>query len=380
MTSPHGEEIRRITLYGIRLPLIHPFRTSFGVEREKYTYLVVIETRSGEQGYGECVAGKEPRYSYESVDIAAEVVDRYIIPSIDSTASTPQDFMERVGWIKGHNMAKASLEMALWDLNARLAGKPLYRYIGGVRRYGEVGVSIGIQSGVEQLLRRIASFLEEGYRRIKVKIEKGLEHEILGAVRREYPDIPLTADANGDYMPSDQALLTGLDRYRLLYLEQPYPWWSIRGHAELARSMETPICLDETVTNRYVAIEAMDIGAAEVINIKPGRVGGLSESIAIHDEAMERGVPVWIGGMLETGVGRGFNVALTTLPNVRYPSDVSASKRYYERDVVDKPWEVDSQGRIWVPEEPGIGVEIDWDYLEKITIWKRVYRLGWGRA
>jgi len=150
------------------------------VEREKYTYLVVIETRSGEQGYGECVAGKEPRYSYESVDIAAEVVDRYIIPSIDSTASTPQDFMERVGWIKGHNMAKASLEMALWDLNARLAGKPLYRYIGGVRRYGEVGVSIGIQSGVEQLLRRIASFLEEGYRRIKVKIEKGLEHEILG--------------------------------------------------------------------------------------------------------------------------------------------------------------------------------------------------------
>lgn len=376
MTSRHGEELRRITLYGIRLPLIHPFRTSFGVEREKYTYIAVVETRSGEHGYGECVAGYQPRYSYESIDIAAHVLDRYIIPSIDSSVTTPEAFMERVGWIKGHNMAKASIEMALWDLNAKLEGKPLYRYIGGVRRYGEVGVSIGIQGDTDQLLRRIASFLEQGYRRIKVKIEKGLEHEILRAIRREYPDIALTADANGDYMPGDKELLTGLDRYGLLYLEQPYPWWSLRGHAELAQAMETPICLDETITNRYVAQEAMDLGAAEVINIKPGRVGGLLESLAIHDEAMERGVPVWIGGMLETGVGRGFNVALTTLPNVKYPSDVSASNRYYEKDIVVEPWEVDSQGRIWAPEKPGIGVEIDWEYLEKITVWRKEYRLG----
>ncbi len=376
MTSRHGEELKKITLYGIRLPLVHPFRTSFGVEREKYTYIVVVETRSGEHGYGECVAGQQPRYSYESIDIATLVLDKYIIPSIDSTVTNPEIFMERGGWIKGHNMAKASIEMALWDLNARLEGEPLYRYIGGVRRYGEVGVSIGIQGDTDQLLRRIASFLDQGYRRIKVKIEKGLEHEILSAIRREYPDIALTADANGDYMPSDKELLTGLDRYGLLYLEQPYPWWSLKGHAELAQAMETPICLDETITSREVAEEAMDLGAAEVINIKPGRVGGLLESLAIHDEAMERGVPVWIGGMLETGVGRGFNVALTTLRNVKYPSDVSASNRYYEKDIVEEPWEVDSQGRIWAPEKPGIGVEIDWEYLEKITVWRKEYRLG----
>ncbi len=375
MTSQHGEEIKRITIHRISLPLAHPFQTSFGRETTKHTYIVEIETKSGEVGYGETVAGAFPGYSYETVDIDVKILEDFIIPSLDSSVSTPEEFLRRVSWIKGYNMAKASIEMALWDLNAKLEGKPLYKFIGGVRDRVSCGVSIGIQTSTAKLIKRIEAFLEEGYQRIKVKIKRGLEKEILSAIRKEFPDILLTADANGDYLGKDIEILVELDKYNLLYLEQPFPYWSLILHAKLAEKMDTKICLDETITNRYTAEEAIAIGAAEVINIKPGRVGGFVESLAIHNLSSENNVPVWIGGMLETGIGRGFNVALATLPNVKYPSDISASRRYFKKDIVTEPWEINRRGEMEVRKEPGIGVEIDWPYLESIRMWRKEYRL-----
>ncbi len=375
MTAEHGEELKRIVIHRISLPLKHPFRTSFGVEDTKHTYIVEVETRSGEVGYGECVAGAFPGYSYETIDVDLQILDKYIIPSMEPDTTDPAKFVKSVDWINGYNMAKASIEMALWDLNARLAGEPLYKFIGGVRTKVSAGVSMGIQKNINTLLKRIEKFLERGYQRIKVKIKRGLEHDILESVRREYPDIKLSADANGDYLKEDIPRLLELDRYQLMYLEQPFPYWSITTHAELAEKMETKICLDETIINRYTASEAIKIGAAEIINIKPGRVGGFSESIAIHNISERHDVPVWIGGMLETGVGRGFNVSIATLPNVRLPSDISASDRYFKRDVVTEPWSIDNSGWIHVRNKPGIGVEIDWPYLEKIRLWRKVYSL-----
>lgn len=376
MISLPGEEIDRISLIRIELPYREYFETSFGREYEKHTYLVIVEA-SGEEGYAETAAGQYPKYSYESADIDAYVIDKYIIPSIRNGLSTdPNEFMEKVGWIKGYNMAKASIEMALWDLTAKLQSKPLYKLIGGVREYANVGVSIGLQKDIETLLSKISSYLEEGYQRIKIKISRGRDIELVKAVRREYPDILLTVDANGDYRAEDLEHLKKLDGYNLLYIEQPFPYWDLYLHSRLQSMIETKVCLDESVYNSELAKEAIEMEACKVINIKPGRVGGISESIAIHNIAMEKGVGTWIGGMLETGVGRGFNVALATLPNIVYPSDISASKRYFERDIVTEPWEIDDKGRMWVRKDSGIGVEIDWEYLEKHTVWRKKYKIG----
>ncbi len=376
MTNLPGEEIDKITLIRIKLPYREYFETSFGREYEKHTYLVIVEA-GGEEGYAETAAGQYPRYSYESADIDAFVVENYIIPSIeDGLPTDPMKFMEKVSWIKGFNMAKASIEMALWDLTAKLLSKPLYKLIGGVREYANVGVSIGLQKDVDTLLSKIASYLEEGYQRIKIKISKGRDIELVEAVRREYPDILLTVDANGDYRSEDIEHLTKLDGYNLLYIEQPFPYWDLYLHSRLQSMLDTKVCLDESVYNSDLAKEAIEMGAGKVINIKPGRVGGIGESIAIHNISMENGVGTWIGGMLETGVGRGFNVALATLPNIIYPSDISASKRYFDRDIVTEPWEIDDKGRMWVRKDSGIGVEIDWEYLEKLTVWRKEYKIG----
>ncbi|HIE37034.1 TPA: o-succinylbenzoate synthase [Candidatus Geothermarchaeota archaeon] len=376
MIEQPGNYVSKIVLIRIALPYREYFETSFGREYEKHTYIVIVEA-NGVEGYAETAAGIYPRYSYESVDIDAYVIDKYIIPSIEKGISTnPNEYIEKVRWIKGYNMAKASIEMALWDLTSKLMGKPLYKVIGGKRKYANVGVSIGLQKDIDTLLSKIATYLEEGYQRIKIKISRGRDIELVEAVRREYPDIPLTVDANGDYGYKDLEYLKKLDEFDLLYIEQPFPYWDLYLHSKLQSIIETKICLDESIYNSYLAREAIDIGAAKVINIKPGRVGGIKESIEIHNISMDKGIGTWIGGMLETGIGRGFNVSLATLPNIIYPSDISASTRYFNRDIVTQPWEIDSKGRMWVREEEGIGVEIDWGYLDKIVIWKKEYRIG----
>jgi len=376
MTSLPGEEVDKITLIRIKLPYREYFETSFGREYEKHTYLIIVEA-GGDEGYSETAAGHYPKYSYESADIDAFIVEKYIIPSIEEGLSTdPREFMDKVSWIKGYNMAKASIEMALWDLTAKLMGKPLYKLIGGVREYANVGVSIGLQKDIDTLLSKISSYLEEGYQRIKIKISRGRDIELVKAVRNEFPDILLTVDANGDYRAEDLEHLKKLDGYNLLYIEQPFPYWDLYLHSKLQSMLETKICLDESVYNSDLAKEAIEMGAGKVINIKPGRVGGISESIAIHDISRDYGVGTWIGGMLETGIGRGFNVALATLPNIIYPSDISASKRYFNREIVTEPWEIDDKGRMWVRKGSGIGVEVDWKYIEKLTVWKKEYKIG----
>lgn len=271
-------------------------------------------------------------------------------------------------------MAKATVEMALWDLYAKKMGSPLYKIIGGIRNYAVVGVSIGIQKDIDTLINKIGSYLDQGYGRIKIKVKPGWDINVLDAVRQNYPDIKLTVDANAAFdLNKHLDILVKMDRYNLLYIEQPLKYDDLVGHSILQSNLETDICLDESLKDSHKAWEAVSIMAGRVFNIKPGRVGGITESKKIHDIGAKHGVPVWIGGMLETGIGRSFLVTLATLPNVKYPSDISASSRYYEKDIITEPFELNKGSRLYAREDDGIGVELDWDYLEKITINKKVY-------
>ncbi len=366
-------ELRRITLYEVWMPLKQYFETSFGATVERPGILVRLEERGGEEGWGEIVAGEGPWYSCETYVTAWHVVEDYIIPLIRKKELTPARYSSIVSRIRGHNMAKAGLEEALWDLEARLRGIPLYRHIGGIREAIESGVSIGIKSSVEELLKTISVRLGEGYRRIKIKIKPGWDIGVVEKVREEYPDIPLQVDANAAYTLSDALHLKRLDEYNLLMIEQPLSHDDLVDHAELARLLRTPICLDESIKNPDDARRAYRLDSAWIINIKPGRVGGIGPSKAIHDFWSSMGRPVWIGGMLETGVGRGHLVALATLPGVKYPNDISASSRYYEEDIVEPPWILEKNGTIRAPQKPGIGVEVLLDRVEKYARRTKTY-------
>ncbi len=368
-------ELRRITLYEVWMPLKQAFETSFGATVERPGILVEAEERGGEAGWGEIVAGEGPWYSYETYKTAWHVVEDYIVPMIRGVDLDHERYTQMVSRIRGHNMAKAGLEEALWDLEARLKGLPLYKLLGGVRNRIESGVSIGIKPSIDELLRTIALRLDEGYRRIKVKIKPGWDIDVVKRIREEYPDIPLQVDANAAYRLSDALHLKKLDQYDLLMIEQPLSYDDLVDHADLARILKTPICLDESIKSPDDARRAYRLDSAWVINIKPGRVGGLGPSKAIHDFWLSVGRPVWIGGMLETGVGRGHLVALATLPGVKYPNDISASSRYYEEDIVEPPWILEPDGVIKAPEKPGIGVEVRRDLVEKYARRIREYRL-----
>ena len=368
--------LRRVTLYEVWVRLREGFETSFGRTLERPAVLVRVEERGGEEGWAEVVAGEGPWYSCETYETAVHVIRDYIarlLPAEVEARGVP-GLLSR---IRGHEMAKAGVEMALWDLEARLAGKPLWRLIGGVRSRILSGVSIGIQPSIEELVRVVGGYVERGYRRVKVKIKPGWDVEPLRALRREYPDIPLQADANAAYTLADALHLKKLDELGLLMLEQPLHWRDLVDHAELARILETPICLDESIRDAEDARKAYKLGAAWTINIKPGRVGGILESLRIHDLWYGSfGRPVWIGGMLETGVGRGHLVALATLPGVKYPNDISASDRYYEEDIVEPPWTLNRDGTITAPEKPGIGVEVLVDKIEGMA--RRILHLKPG--
>jgi O-succinylbenzoate synthase len=376
--SKEGLELglKSMELYEVWMPLKEDFETSFGKKKLRPAILVRITDSSGEEGWGEVVAGEGPWYSYETVGTAWEILTRYI-PKFIPDEADPYEFTARASRIRGHNMAKAGVDEALWDLKAKLESVPLYQIIGGSRRPVKVGVSIGIKPNVDELLKTIGYYLEKGYGRIKLKVKPGWDINVVDIVRREYPDIPLQVDANAAYKLSDWPHLKKFDSYNLLMVEQPLHYDDLLDHATLAKILSTPICLDESIKTPLHARWALQLGSAEIINIKPGRVGGITSSLEIHELWYKRASrPVWIGGMLETGVGRAVLVALATLPGVKFPSDISASDRYYSEDIITEPWKLEKDSTLTPRNSPGIGVEVDWKRLEKYTKKKTRIRLS----
>ena len=360
--------IDRITLREIRMPLVHPFETSFGRTTERRILLVEVE-EDGAVGWGEVTCGERPFYNEEWVDAAWLILRDFVAPRIlDIDIASAADVAGRSSHIRGHHMARGGLETAAWDLEARKLGLPLWQHIGGSRTEIDCGVSIGIQDSVEELLELIEREVRAGYQRIKIKIKPGWDVEVVRQVRAAFRTIRLMADANSAYTLSDAAHLRRLDEFDLMMIEQPLSHDDIIDHAQLQARLDTPICLDECIRTARHAEQAIEMSAGRIINIKLGRVGGFSEALLVHNVARAHGIPVWCGGMLESGIGRAHNIALSTLDNFTLPGDVSASKRYWKRDIIDPPVEVGPEGTIAVRDEAGFGYELDRDYIDALTV------------
>ncbi|MGB0113602.1 MAG: o-succinylbenzoate synthase [Ilumatobacteraceae bacterium] len=365
----NGVELRRIAM-----PLVSPFRTSFGSQTARDIMLVRVDLADAEggaetiQGWGECVALSEPSYSPEYVDGAEHVIINHLLPrlfaagAIDAAAVAPA-----LAKLHGHPMAKAALEMAVLDGQLRAEGRSFASFLGAERTTIPSGVSVGIHDSTEELLAAVQSYVDDGYVRIKLKIEPGSDIDQVAAVRELIgPDTPFQVDANTAYRRTDGAHLRRLDDYDLLLIEQPLPEADIVGHAQLAAEVETPICLDESLVSASGTADAIALGACEIANIKPGRVGGYLEAVRIHDLCVAQGIPVWCGGMLETGIGRAANAALAALPGFTLPGDISASTRFYARDIVRDPITI-TDGHVTVPTTPGLGFDLDHDFLDSVT-------------
>ncbi|MER7130365.1 o-succinylbenzoate synthase [Streptosporangium saharense] len=356
-----GVEIRTV-----EVPLVSPFRTSFGTEDVREALLLRVVTDEAE-GWGECGAGTAPLYSSEYTRAAADVLRGFLVPGLSRVADlTPQRVAPALAQFKGHRTAKAALETAVLDADLRARGVSFGHALGAVRERVPCGVSVGIVDSVPELLDVVAAYLEAGYLRIKLKIEPGWDVEPVRAVRERFGDIALQVDANTAYRRGDAGHLAGLDPFGLLLIEQPLPEDDLLGHAELARRITTPICLDESIVSARAAADAIALGACRVVNIKPGRVGGYLEARRIHDVCAAHDVPVWCGGMLETGVGRAANVALAALPGFVLPGDTSASERYYRTDITE-PFRLED-GNLAVPTGPGLGVTPIPEVLEAVTV------------
>ena len=361
-------KLTAVELRRIKLSLVAPFETSFGVQTERDVLLVKAITSVGE-GWGECVALAEPNYSHEYVDGAQDVLTHHLLPKLLDRELEAADVATLLRSVHGHRMAKASIEMALLDADLRARGESFGHFFGAVRQEVDCGVSVGIHQSIAALLATVGGYLDQGYRRIKLKIKPGWDVEPVRAVREEFGNVPLQVDANTAYALSDAEHLARLDPFGLLLIEQPLPEDQVLAHAKLARTVHTPICLDESIESAQDAADAIELGACKIINIKPGRVGGYLEARKIHDVCAARGVPVWMGGMLETGIGRAGNVAMAAMPGFTLPGDTSASDRYYRRDITE-PF-VLRDGRLKVPTGPGLGVSVDHEYLDSITHWKQ---------
>jgi len=359
----------RVTLRQLRMPLVHFFETSFGRTTERKIILVEA-VAGGISGWGEVTAGEHPFYNEEWTESAWMILRDYAIPRVGGRDLAGAETVSALtGQIRGHRMALGGLEAAVWDLQARMENKPLWQAIGGgARREIPCGVSIGIQNSVDQLLERIDRELEAGYQRIKIKIKPGWDVDVIRQVRARFPRIKLMADANSAYTLKDADRLKQLDEFYLMMIEQPLAHDDIIDHAALQAQLQTPICLDECIRSAHHAEQAIRLHACGIINIKLGRVGGFAEARRVHDVAQAAGVPVWCGGMLESGVGRAHNIALSTLPDFVLPGDVSASKRYWARDIIAPPVEITAQGTIRVSDEPGFGYELDRDYIRSLTV------------
>jgi o-succinylbenzoate synthase len=360
--------LAEVELRRVRLPLVAPFRTSFGTETDRDVLLVRVTTDGGVTGWGECVAGNAPLYSAEYVDGAHQVVRDYLLPRLWDIPDLAAHRLEPAfAAVKGHPMAKAAVEMAVLDAELRAANLSLAHHLGAVRDAVPSGVSVGIADTIPELLDTVGGYLDQGYARIKLKIEPGWDLAPVRAVRERFGDIPLQVDANTAYTVADAPHLARLDAFDLLLIEQPLPEDDVPGHAVLARQLRTPICLDESVTSARTAAAAITAGACRIVNIKSGRVGGLLEARRVHDVAAAHGVPVWCGGMLETGIGRAANLALAALPHFTLPGDTSASDRYWHRDLITEPFTLRPDGMVGVPAGPGLGVTVDEEWLAAVT-------------
>lgn len=369
-------KIESVTLREIQMPLVHFFETSFGRVYGRRILLVSIEA-DGVRGWGECVAGEDPYYGPEWTETAWPAIKSYLAPLLlRSELDSGRDCAARFARVRGHRMAKAAVENAVWDAEARQKQQPLWKLLGGTRREIACGVSIGIQETPEQLLQKIETELGAGYRRIKIKVKPGWDLNVLEKIRARWPDIILSVDANSAYTLDQVEHLRKFDAFNLLMIEQPLWDDEIYLHARLQKAIQTAICLDESIHNARDADFALEIGACRVVNIKVGRVGGFREALKIHDVALRHDVPVWCGGMLEAGVGRSHNIALSTLENFRLPGDVSASRRYWKEDIIDPEVEVRSDGMIAVRDEIGTGYQVREDTVRKFTVREETFYAG----
>lgn len=363
-----------IVLRELHLPLVRPFETSFGVTTDRRILLVEVRSE-GLIGWGECTAGERPFFSAETTDTAWQVLMNELGPMV--AAETPEhggDCPRLFKRVRGNRMAKAALENAVWDLEAQREGVSISMLLGGVRESIACGVSLGIQSSIPELMDIIERELAAGYQRIKLKCKPGWDVEVFEKVRSRWPDITLSCDANSAYKLRDADHLASFDAFDLLMIEQPLWHDDFYYHSMLQRQLKTPICLDESIRNRRDALAAIEMESCRIINIKLGRVGGFSEAIAVHNAAQERGIPVWCGGMLESGIGRSHNIALSTLENFTLPGDVSASARYWKEDIIEPEVTVSSEGEIAIPDTPGRGYEVRYDLIERLTVRKEAVR------
>jgi O-succinylbenzoate synthase len=367
--------LERIEVRQLRLPLVSPFETSFGRTSEK-RFLLLTASAEGVSGHGECVADADPFYLPETNGTVLHLLRDFLAPmAFAAEIEDPRGLGAVFARVRGHEMAKAALEMAVFELFARRDGVPLYRSLGGRGGRVPAGVSIGLQRDEATLVERVAAELGAGYRRVKIKIKPGRDRSLVEAVRRRFPEVPLMVDANSAYSLADADALAALDGFGLMMIEQPLAWDDIVDHAALQRRLTTPICLDESIRSAEDARRALELGACRIVNVKVGRVGGFAEAIRLEEHCRVRGIPVWCGGMLESGIGRLANVHLQTLPGFTLPGDTAASARYFTEDLVDPPVEVAADGTIAVPEGPGIGHEIVWSRVERATesreVWTR---------
>ena len=373
--------IHSIELREIRLPLVHFFETSFGRTTERRIVLVRVRDSDGAEGWGECTAGEEPFYSDEWTDAAWATLRHFLAPMVvgkefQSAAHVSAPMQP----VRGHRMAKAAIENACWDLEAKRSDVPLWKYLGGTRSEIACGVSIGIQDSTEILLEKIRKEVDAGYQRIKIKIKPGWDLNIIERVRAEFPDIRLMGDANSAYTLADVPLFKELDRFNLMMLEQPLAHDDIFDHAKLQREIKTPVCLDESIRTAADAIHAIELGSCRIINVKLGRVGGHSEAKRIEKIAHENSLPIWCGGMLESGIGRAHNIAMSTLGGFTLPGDVSASGRYWSEDIIEPPVIVSSRGTITPPDAPGIGFTLNLPRIDSLTVRKETIKTSTASA
>ncbi|KAA0543158.1 o-succinylbenzoate synthase [Bacillus sp. BGMRC 2118] len=365
-------KIKSVTIYQVKLQLIAPFAASYGEMSDREALIIEVMDESGRSGWGECVAFSLPWYTEETVKTAYHMLEDFLIPLLKSkNFAHPSEFVNEMNIYKRNNMAKASIEGALWDLYGKQQGKSLSELWGGTRMEIEAGVVVGL-GAIEEMSSKIEQHLEEGYKRFKVKIKPGSDYQLLKQLRERFPSLPLMADANSAYTLQDLDMLKALDEFHLMMIEQPLGSDDMIDHAELQRTVKTPICLDESIISSEDARKAIQLGSTKVINIKMGRVGGALEAIKIHDICREAEVPVWCGGMLETGISRAHNIALASLPQFTIPGDISASSRYWKKDIIQPEVKV-INGKIKVPSTPGLGVEVDTEQLRFYTVHKKAY-------
>jgi O-succinylbenzoate synthase len=364
--------IRKATLREIQVPLLAPFETSMG--RTTVRRILLVEAQAdGTTGWGECTASEDPFYSYETIETAWHILRDFVWPVVKARDyGGAAEVWDSLGHIRGHNMARGGMETAIWDAEARAKGVPLWKLLGGVREEISSGVSIGIKQSLDELLLAVNTELLAGYQRIKIKVRPGWDEKPVEMLRQHHPLIKLMVDANSAYRRQDFAMLKRLERFFLMMIEQPLGYDDLYAHVELQKQMDTPICLDECIHSHAHALAAIEMGACRIINMKLGRVGGHTAARRIHDLCRERGIPNWCGGMLESGIGRAHNIAMSTLPNFTLPGDVSASARYWTEDIIEPAVTVTPQGTIKVPSGPGIGFEPKRALIEKLTVRKEV--------